>query len=198
MHIEKNICDNLLGTFLDIEGKTKDTVRARLDLEDLGIRKELHLKQNGDSYVMPPAYYTLTKDKSIALCEFLRDVKFPDGYAANLTRCINMDGRKVQGLKTHDCHILLQQILPIAMRGLIHKDIYEAIAELGIFFKEICAKTLKVDVLQRLKFEIPIILCKLEKIFPSAFFDVPRIRPGHIIFSSYIFRHIHGTEINEF
>lgn len=147
-------------------------MRAWLDLEDLGIRKELHLKQNGDSYVMPHACYTLTEDKSIALCEFLRDVKFPDGYAANLTRCINMDGRKVQGLKTHDCHILLQQILPVAMRGLIHKDIYEAIAELGIFFKEICAKTLKVDVLHRLKSEIPIILCKLEKIFPPAFFDV--------------------------
>ena len=27
MHIEKNICDNVLGTLLNIEGKTKDTVR---------------------------------------------------------------------------------------------------------------------------------------------------------------------------
>jgi hypothetical protein len=35
MHIEKNICDNLLGTFLNIEGKTKDTLNSRLDLEDI-------------------------------------------------------------------------------------------------------------------------------------------------------------------
>ena len=45
MHIEKNICDNLLGTLMNIEGKTKDTTNARLDLEDLNIRKDLRLKK---------------------------------------------------------------------------------------------------------------------------------------------------------
>ena len=48
MHIEKNICENLLGTFLNIEGKTKDTVSSRLDLEDMGIREDLHLQHNED------------------------------------------------------------------------------------------------------------------------------------------------------
>ena len=37
MHIEKNICDNLHGTLLKLEGKTKDTMNARLDLADMGI-----------------------------------------------------------------------------------------------------------------------------------------------------------------
>ena len=32
MHIEKNICDNVLGTLLNIDGKTKDTTKARKDL----------------------------------------------------------------------------------------------------------------------------------------------------------------------
>ena len=54
----------------------------------------------------------------------------------------------------------------------MHKDIYEVLAELGNFFQQLCTKTLKLDVLQRLKGEIPIILCKLEKIFPPSFFDV--------------------------
>ena len=48
---------------------------------------------------------------------------------------------KVQGLKTHDCHILLQRILPAGMRGFLDSDIYEAIAELGKFFRELCSKT---------------------------------------------------------
>ena len=52
------------------------------------------------------------------------------------------------------------------------KEIYEAVAELGNFFKELCCKTLKLDVLKRLEKEIPIILCKLEKIFPPSFFTV--------------------------
>ena len=42
MHIEKNICDNLLGTLLKLEGKTKDTVNSRIDLVAMGIRCKLH------------------------------------------------------------------------------------------------------------------------------------------------------------
>ena len=67
-------------------------------MEDLGIRKELHLLSNSDTYDIPNSCYTLTKDKSILLCKFLRDDKFPYGYAGNLERCVNMDGCKVQGL----------------------------------------------------------------------------------------------------
>ena len=63
MHIEKNICENLIGTILNIIGKTKDTVKARLDLKDLGIKEELQLTEDGDSCEMPNARYTLSKEK---------------------------------------------------------------------------------------------------------------------------------------
>uniref|UniRef100_K4AIS1 DUF4218 domain-containing protein n=1 Tax=Setaria italica TaxID=4555 RepID=K4AIS1_SETIT len=49
---------------------------------------------------------------------------------------------------------------------------YLAVSELGNFFRQLCCKTLKLDVLKKLKTYIPIILCKLEKFFPPAFFDV--------------------------
>ena len=32
MHIEKNVCDNLVDMLLNIEGKTKDTTNTRLGL----------------------------------------------------------------------------------------------------------------------------------------------------------------------
>ena len=114
----------------------------------------------------------MSKEQKLAFCEFLRAVKFPDGYAANLAKCVTSDGFKLSVLKTHDCHILLQRILPAGLRGIMDKDIYEAVAELGNFFRELCCKTLKLTVLERLEKEIPIILCKLEKIFPPAFFTV--------------------------
>jgi hypothetical protein len=63
-------------------------------------------------------------------------------------------------------------VLPAGLKGIASKEMYVAIAELGRFFRELCAKTLKVDVLNRLKVEIVVILCKLEKLFPPAFFDV--------------------------
>jgi hypothetical protein len=55
---------------------------------------------------------------------------------------------------------------------MMHQDIYEAVAELGNFFRELCYKTLNVAIMERLKAEIPVILCKLEKNCPPSFFDV--------------------------
>jgi hypothetical protein len=54
----------------------------------------------------------------------------------------------------------------------LDKDIYEAVAELGNFFRKLCSRTLNKDVLAEMRQEIPIILVKLEKIFPPIFVDV--------------------------
>jgi hypothetical protein len=32
MHVERNVCKALIGTLLDMAGKTKDTLKARMDL----------------------------------------------------------------------------------------------------------------------------------------------------------------------
>lgn len=54
MHTERNICDNILGTLLNIEGKPKDPITTILDLEGMNIKKELHLRRLPDrSYFMP-------------------------------------------------------------------------------------------------------------------------------------------------
>jgi hypothetical protein len=63
MHIEKNTCEYLIGTILNIPRKTKDTTKARLDLKDLGIKEELQFREDGDSCEMPNARYTLYKEK---------------------------------------------------------------------------------------------------------------------------------------
>jgi hypothetical protein len=91
------------------------------------------------------------------------NVKFSDGYASNISRCVNMEGGTMHGLKTHDYHILLQRILPSGLRGLVCKEVYEVIVELGQFFRQLCLKNLKVDALHQMKKDIVIILCKLEK-----------------------------------
>jgi len=39
------------------------------------------------------------KKKKKVFCDFLREVKFPDGFASNISRCVSADVTKVQGLK---------------------------------------------------------------------------------------------------
>ena len=50
MHIEKNICESILGTVMNIPRKTKDNLKSRLDLVEMGIRKCLHPTKVGDKY----------------------------------------------------------------------------------------------------------------------------------------------------
>ena len=42
MHIEKNICDSIVGTLLSVDGKSKDNFNSRLNLLAMGIRDQLH------------------------------------------------------------------------------------------------------------------------------------------------------------
>lgn len=172
MHIEKNICDSLLGTLLNIDDKTKDTLKARMDLEDMNIRKELHLQHRGSSIVKPHACYTLSRDEKHEFLKFIESVCFPDGFATNISNGVNYKEGKIAGLKSHDLHILLQRILLIGMRGFLHEDFYQVLLQLGSFFRQLCSKTLKLDVLEKLEKQIVIVLCKLEMILPPAFFDV--------------------------
>lgn len=77
MHIEKNICDNVIGTLLGIDGKNKDTKKAHLDLEDMNIRKELHLWKRFDrSYEKPPVIHTLSPKERHSFCDFLTSVRY--------------------------------------------------------------------------------------------------------------------------
>ncbi|MBV8802557.1 MAG: DUF4218 domain-containing protein [Gammaproteobacteria bacterium] len=170
MHIEKNVFDNILGTLLSIEGKNKDNEKARKDLEAMKIRKELHLKSNNGRFYKPPACYTLTSQERYGFYQFLKSVRFPDGYAAKISRCVR--DTKIFGLKSHDCHVMLQRLLPIGMRGHLDKKVLNVITELSSFFRELCSKILHRDALMKLQEKIIIILCNLEMIFPPAFFDV--------------------------
>ncbi|KAL3839069.1 hypothetical protein ACJIZ3_023660 [Penstemon smallii] len=181
MHIEKYICDNIIGTILDVDGKSKDTEKARLDLKDMGIRSELHLKTldgakaNKDGkvrFLKPRAIYTLSQKDRQGFCQFLKAVKFPDGYAANISSRVSIKDCKITGLKSHDCHVLLERLLPVGMRGFLNKDVLNAITELSSFFRKLCSRTFKLDVPDYLEKKMPVIFCKLEMIFPPTFFDV--------------------------
>ena len=61
MHIEKNVCESIIGTLLNILGKTKDGLNCRLDLVDMGLRSELAPKFESKRIYLPPTCYLLSK-----------------------------------------------------------------------------------------------------------------------------------------
>jgi hypothetical protein len=87
MHIEKNICESIIGTLLELDGKNKDTISARVDLQQMKMWKDHWLQEDPKkegSCKKYPAPWTLSKENKINLCKYLANVKFPDGHAANL------------------------------------------------------------------------------------------------------------------
>ena len=84
MHVEKNVCDSLIGTLLNIQGKTKDGVNARLDLLEMNIREDLVPREVGKRTYLPPACYTMSRQEKISFCLCLKSVKVPQGYSSNI------------------------------------------------------------------------------------------------------------------
>ncbi|CAM8992321.1 unnamed protein product [Rhodiola kirilowii] len=168
MHTEKNVFDNIFYTVLDDGNKTKDGPKARLDLMHMKIRKELWLQPNGRK---PKAKYTISKDQLLQLCDWVSKLKFPDGYVSNIARCSKVDQGKFQGMKSHDCHVFLQKLMPIAFRELLPRDVVDNLSGISNFFRNISSTVLKVEDLDKLEKDIVKIMCKLETIFPPSFFD---------------------------
>ncbi|XP_038687502.1 uncharacterized protein LOC119986883 [Tripterygium wilfordii] len=104
------------------------------------------------------------------VCHWVSSLKLLDGYASNLGRCVDMREGKLFGMKSHDCHVFMERLLPIAFRAL-SEPIWAAITELSHFCRDICSTTLREDQLTIMEVNIPMILCKLERIFPPSFFD---------------------------
>jgi len=53
-----------------------------------------------------------------------------------------MKNGKIFGLKSHDCHILMEQLLPIAIRNVLPNNVTVVIVELCFFFRQLCGKSL--------------------------------------------------------
>ena len=64
MHIEKNVCESIIGTLFKVPDKTNDGVKSRLDLLKMGLRSELALRFKLKRIYLPPACYTLSKEEN--------------------------------------------------------------------------------------------------------------------------------------
>jgi len=99
-------------------------------------------------------------------------VKVPQGYSSKVKNLVSMDDLKLMGLKSHDCHVLMQDLLPVAIHGILPKYVRQVITRLCLFFNAICRKAIDPTRLDELENEAIIILCQLEMYFPSSFFDI--------------------------
>ena len=141
----------MIGTFLGLD-KSKDNLKEHLDLVNIGIKSELHPQiLDNRKKILPPACFTLSLEQKEILCQVVKDIKVQDGYASNISRCVNVQERKINGLKSHDCHVLVEDILPLALRACNPpKEVIQVVSELATIFKSLCSKVMDAKELEEL------------------------------------------------
>ncbi|KAL4564962.1 hypothetical protein LXL04_029041 [Taraxacum kok-saghyz] len=156
MHIEKNVCESLIGLILDIKYKTKDSENVRKDMVEMGIRKDLAPEKRPNNITfLPPA--------------------------SNIKRFVSMKDYKLIGMKSHDCHVLMTHMIPIAIRGILDDDIRHTVTKLCLFFNNIHSKVIDVEDLEQWQKDIYVTLCELEMHYPPSFFDIMVHLISHIV-----------------
>ncbi|BAT83997.1 hypothetical protein VIGAN_04125700 [Vigna angularis var. angularis] len=138
----------------------------------------------------PKANYTLSTDQIKQVCHWVKGLRMPDGYSSNLSRCVDVNRGKLIGMKSHDCHVFMECLLPIAFSSL-PAHVLNPITEISHFFRDLCSTTLNKDDLAKMEENIPIILCKMERIFPPSFFDSMEHLPIHLPYEARLGGPVH-------
>ena len=167
MHVTKNLCLNLLNLLGVYGKKSKDTPEARQAHRRMHSRDDDH----SDNH-QGPASYALTKEEKKIFFECLRSMKVPSGFSSNIKGIINMAQQKFQNLKSHDCHVIMTQLLPVALRGLLPENVRVPIVKLCAFLNAISQKVINPLTLKDIENDVVQCLVSFELVFPPTFFNI--------------------------
>ena len=171
MHVEKNVCENVVKTILG----EKDTIASRRDMEATGVREELWLVKTTDArgktkVIKPVAPYVLNDAELPVFMSRLAAIQVPTGFCGAIAK--HVTAKKLSGMKAHDWHVVMQQLLPLCIRGLLQRGPRTAIMRLSRVFRRICAKVVDPDDMPNLKEDVAVTMSMLEIHMPPSFFDV--------------------------
>lgn len=119
----------------------------------------------------------------------LKNLRTPSHYVSTLHTKISKG--KLSGLKSHDFHVLLQQILPLCYRKISNKAFAGTIIRISRVFRKLCGKTVNRDDKEQLMEDSSETMCMLEKEMPPSFFDIMSHMPNHLVEELFLCRPIH-------
>ena len=97
--------------------------------------------------------------------ECLSSVKVPSGYSSNIKGILNLAEKKLTNLKSHDCHMLMTELLPIVLRGILPDNVQLTIVKLCAFLNTVSQKVIDPEKLIKLQNDVVQCLVGFELIF---------------------------------
>ena len=83
-----------------------------------------------------------------------------------------MQEKKLTNLKSHDCHVLMTELLQIVLRGILLENVRLTIVKLCAFLNAISQKIIDLDNLTKLQNDVVQCLVGFELIFSPSFFNI--------------------------
>jgi hypothetical protein len=119
----------------------------------------------------------------------LKILRTPTNYIAALHTKIRKG--KLSCLKSHDYHVLMQQILPLCFRKVSNKALAGAVIRLSRVFRKLCAKKINGAEKDQMLDDCAETMCMLEKEMPPSFFDIMSHLPYHLVQELFLCGPVH-------
>ena len=113
--------------------------------------------------------------------ECLSSIKVPSGFSSNIKRIINVSKKKFVNLKSHDYHVIMMQLLLVALRGIIPPHVRLATVKLCAFLNAISQKAINPLDLATLQNDVVQCLVSFELVFPPSFFYIMTHLLAHLV-----------------
>ena len=113
--------------------------------------------------------------------ECISSIKVPSGFSSNVKGIINMVEKKFLNLKSHGYHVLMTQLLLVALRGILPPNIRLASVKLCAFLNAISQKAINPAHLAKLQNDVVQCLVSFELVFPPSFFNIMTHLLVHLI-----------------
>jgi hypothetical protein len=124
------------------------------------------------------APYVLNDDEFKVFANTIENLKTPSGHSSNLGKHIR--SKKFSGLKSHDYHVFMQQLLPLDLRGLLQLGPRMAVMRMSKVYRRICTKVYNPIEFELLQADVAESMALLEMESPPVL-DIMTHLPYHLV-----------------
>jgi hypothetical protein len=126
MHQERNVAESIIRMCLDVTDFSKDNMNARKDLTALYNCPSLEVKTNAKGNMTRAwAPYCLKLAKRNEILKWLKKLKFLDRYASDIKCAVNVTTCKLNELKSHNYHIIIERLMSVMFCGCFDVDLWK-------------------------------------------------------------------------
>ncbi|KAI5313313.1 hypothetical protein L3X38_042487 [Prunus dulcis] len=89
----------------------------------MGVKTDLQPEYGERRTRLPPGPWNFSRAEKRKVCNSFYGMKVPEGYSSNIKNLVSLQDSRLLGLKSHYCHTLMQQLLPVAIRSVLEKPV---------------------------------------------------------------------------